>query len=239
MKVTQADVMRALTSVCDPELDQSIVELDFIRDVDVQTGMVGVKLRLPTYWCSPNFAYLMMDDIVSALTELTEGHKIIVEVVDHESAEALNRAFREQQPFNRAFPSTGSLDALRHTFKEKAWYARQKRVLDVLQSLGTSLATWVPGTWQEAEQAVAQYQGGVIWERYRQMAIYWGIPHQEHTPFVTTTDGVAVTPDEWERHRHRLQLITLNMESNAHLCRGLLSVRYQDAFDPDLHLPMA
>lgn len=239
MNVTQTDVMRALDDVCDPELDRSIVELNFIRNVHVQMGTVRVSLRLPTYWCSPNFAYLMMDDIVGVLNKLTVGLRVEVEVADHESAETLNRAFRDKKPFNQAFPSAGSLDALRHTFKEKAFYARQKRALDVLQSLGTSLAMWVPGTWEEAEQAMAQYEGGVIWERYRQMAIYWGIAHQGHAPFVTSADGVVVTPEAWERHQHRLKLIVLNMESNAHVCRGLLSARYQDAFDPDLHLPMA
>jgi metal-sulfur cluster biosynthetic enzyme len=49
-------VLSALRDVYDPELDESLVDLQFVDDVRVQDGQVEVVLRLPTFWCAPNFA---------------------------------------------------------------------------------------------------------------------------------------------------------------------------------------
>ena len=39
--------------------------MGFVERVDgrAATGEVEVEFRLPTYWCSPNFAFLMAEDI--------------------------------------------------------------------------------------------------------------------------------------------------------------------------------
>ncbi|MCW2492268.1 MAG: metal-sulfur cluster biosynthetic enzyme, partial [Frankiales bacterium] len=62
----QADVLSAVTAalstVRDPELDESIVDLGFVRQTSVVDGHAEVRLRLPTYFCAPNFAYLMVAD---------------------------------------------------------------------------------------------------------------------------------------------------------------------------------
>ena len=59
MKPTEAAVLHALSSVRDPELDEPITDLKFIADLRVAEDMVSVRLRLPTPFCAPNFAYLM------------------------------------------------------------------------------------------------------------------------------------------------------------------------------------
>jgi len=51
-----ADVLGALEGVRDPELDQDLVELGFVTDVEVDGADVVVRLRLPTFYCSPNFS---------------------------------------------------------------------------------------------------------------------------------------------------------------------------------------
>ena len=52
-------VLRALEGVRDLELDQSLVELGFVAGVEVDEEHAVVRLRLPTYFCAPNFAFLM------------------------------------------------------------------------------------------------------------------------------------------------------------------------------------
>ena len=56
-------ILRALDVVIDPELDEPITDLGFVHTVDVSPdGDLEVHLRLPTSFCAPNFAYLMVSD---------------------------------------------------------------------------------------------------------------------------------------------------------------------------------
>ena len=60
----------ALDAVVDPELDEPITDLGFVRSLVVTRPAacdVKVHLRLPTSFCSPNFAYLMASDAKDAL----------------------------------------------------------------------------------------------------------------------------------------------------------------------------
>lgn len=58
--VTVDEVMEALATVVDPELDEPITDLGFVRSVILDDRGVTIHLRLPTSFCSPNFAYLML-----------------------------------------------------------------------------------------------------------------------------------------------------------------------------------
>lgn len=60
-------VLAALDTVMDPELDQPVTTLGFVRSVVIKDGAVTVHLRLPTAFCAPNFAYLMVADAYDAL----------------------------------------------------------------------------------------------------------------------------------------------------------------------------
>ena len=65
-----ADVWARLDLVMDPELDEPVTDMGFIEAVSItgpasmqDNSTVDVSFRLPTYWCSPNFAFLMAEDI--------------------------------------------------------------------------------------------------------------------------------------------------------------------------------
>ena len=68
---SQECLLAALETVRDPELDEPITSLGFVASCAVSAaGDAQVRLRLPTYFCAPNFAYLMVADaydVVSAL----------------------------------------------------------------------------------------------------------------------------------------------------------------------------
>ena len=63
-------VLAALDVVRDPELDEPITALGFVASCTVSGApgeyVAAVRLRLPTYFCAPNFAFLMVADATPA-----------------------------------------------------------------------------------------------------------------------------------------------------------------------------
>ena len=61
-------MLAALATVRDPELDEPITTLGFVASCTVSPeGQAQVRLRLPTYFCAPNFAFLMVADAYDAV----------------------------------------------------------------------------------------------------------------------------------------------------------------------------
>ncbi|MFN5683896.1 iron-sulfur cluster assembly protein, partial [Bradyrhizobium sp.] len=60
VETRQTELWGALQSVMDPELDESVVELNFVTKADIDAANhVHIEFRLPTYWCAANFSFLM------------------------------------------------------------------------------------------------------------------------------------------------------------------------------------
>src|ERR1700734_244223 len=78
----------ALDGVFDPELDEPITDLGFVRSVEAEGDRLVVHLRLPTSFCSPNFAYIMASDAKDALRPL--ARRVVVELDDHHDSEQIN-----------------------------------------------------------------------------------------------------------------------------------------------------
>ena len=80
-----ATVLAALDTVRDPELDEPVTSLGFVTSCAVSAdGVADVRLRLPTYFCAPNFAFLMVADAydaVSAVPGRSAGRRSMLE--DH------------------------------------------------------------------------------------------------------------------------------------------------------------
>ena len=62
-------ILERLAQVLDPELDESILDLGFVRSLQLRSGHASVALRLPTSWCAVNFAYLMAEDVRACAAE--------------------------------------------------------------------------------------------------------------------------------------------------------------------------
>ena len=81
----------ALSAVVDPELDEPITDLGFVRSLVVTpAGNVKCHLRLPTSFCSPNFAYLMASDAKDVLSALDWTRDVVVELDDHHDSAIIN-----------------------------------------------------------------------------------------------------------------------------------------------------
>ena len=208
-----ADVLGALEGVRDPELDQSLVELGFVAGVEVQQDAVAVRLQLPTFFCAPNFAFLMVADARAAVEALPWVSRARIDLEDHFTAEEINAAVDCGEGFVHAFPAhaAAELDELRTLFRRKALMARQGRL--------------VAGLADPAAATLGELEGPDA-ERCRELRRELGIDAGPHAPAFVTGDGVPVTAADVPRFRRLARLISLSLDGNAGLCRGLLKTRY-------------
>ncbi len=234
-----AEVWTQIDQVMDPELDQSVRALGFVAEV-ATTGLdVRLVLRLPTYWCSPNFTYMMMQDLRDVVSRLPWVQSVELQLQDHESQAVLNRGIARHETFQDMFPdATGDLAELRQIFKEKAFYGRQKHLLERLMARGVTVSEWAPGRWKEVRfLAHGSDEDQTAFHRYQDIVRYWNLPQADEDPVVVRLNHKAVTPQGWLRYWHELRLVSLNMEASAHICRGLLAVRYAPAAMSSTRVP--
>src|SRR5229473_1945054 len=71
-------ILKRLEQVLDPELDESILDLGFVRSLQLRSGHASVALRLPASWCAVNFAYMMADDVRRALLNVEGIRQVTV-----------------------------------------------------------------------------------------------------------------------------------------------------------------
>ena len=134
MPLTETEVRRALDVVIDPELDQPITDLGFVRSVAVTAGHVEVHLRLPTSFCAPNFAYLMASDAQDALRTVPDIGEVRVLLDDHHDSDKINAGLAADAGYVGTFGAEAqeSLDELRRTFLRKAHTAAMERCVSAL-----------------------------------------------------------------------------------------------------------
>src|SRR6266550_1591899 len=138
----EAGVAAALATVVDPELDQPITELGFVRSVRIDDDGVTVHLRLPTSFCAPNFAYLMASDAVDALRRVPDVGTVTVLLDDHHDSDKINDGLAANAGYVGTVGSEADqdLDELRRTFQRKAHTAAMERsVMATLRSTATTV----------------------------------------------------------------------------------------------------
>src|ERR1700749_219777 len=111
--------LAALATVRDPELDTPITAMGFVASCTVSCeGRAVVRLRLPTFYCAPNFSYLMAADAYDALTALPGGAAAEVILEDHFAADEINAGVAARSGFAASFTgeAVAELDDLRAAF---------------------------------------------------------------------------------------------------------------------------
>src|SRR3954452_6726250 len=219
---TVAAVLGALDGVRDPELDQTLLELGFVTDVAVDGSDVAVRLRLPTYFCAPNFAFLMVADARRAVEALSGVDSARVALEDHFTADEINAAVGRDARFAEAFPgeAEGELDDLRALFRRKALTARQGRLCDALLAAGRTPE-------QIAAMLLSELPPGPDADRCRELRADLGLGAAGDAPAFVTGDGSAVTAADVPRFLRFARLVARSLEGNARLCRRLLKTRYE------------
>jgi metal-sulfur cluster biosynthetic enzyme len=215
-----AEVLGALEGVRDPELDESLVELGFVAAVELDEDAALVRLRLPTYFCAPNFAFLMVADARAAVEALPGVERARVELEDHFTAGEINAAVSRDAGFVDAFPGEAcdELGELRTLFRRKALMARQGRICESLPADAV------------AGMRLGELEGPDA-DRCRELRRELGIDAGPDAPAFVAGDGEPVAPADVPRFLRLARLISTSLEGNAGLCRGLLKTRY------DLEVP--
>lgn len=215
------EAWKALGTVLDPELDQPITELDFVAEFAVEGGQARVDLRLPTYFCAPNFAYLMVADAHDVLSELPGVTEVRVRLLDHFAAEEINDGVAARNGFDSAFPgqATGELDELRVTFLRKAHAAYQQQVADELLDSGMDHADLI-------RVRLADVPESARLERLRRRRDQLGFPSGPDAELLLDDDGNPVGLKGLPLRLRLARTTGVSIEGNAAWCRGLLTTRY-------------
>jgi metal-sulfur cluster biosynthetic enzyme len=218
---TVAEVLGALAGVRDPELDEDLVELGFVTDVEVDGAEVAVRLRLPTFYCAPNFAFLMVADARRVVEALPGVGAARIALEDHFTADEINDAVDRDAGFTAAFPgeAVAELDELRVLFQRKALTAREGRLCEGLMAAGRTEA-------ELAAMRLAELPPGPDAERCAALRAELGIDADPAAPAFVTGDGTVLTARDLPRFLRFARLVSRSLEGNAHFCRGMLKTRY-------------
>ncbi len=228
------EVWRRLGAVTDPELDEPITDMGFVERLHVsRRGEVEIEFRLPTYWCSPNFAFLMADGIRNAALSPAWVQRVQVRLMDHCFAERVNDAVNGARPFEEVFAELtegADLTEVRDTFREKAFLRRQEAVILGLKAMGWSAGEIAATTLSQlgAVNFGNQPEAAAQKPRYREILVEDGLACLPDDPAFVTWQGDPVTAEGLADHLMRLRAIRINMEFNGAMCRGLAAARYKE-----------
>ena len=232
-----AQVQACLATVMDPELDESVTELGFITELELSdAGEVRIGFKLPTYWCAPNFAFLMADDMRIAIQALPWVTRVNVHLHEHMYADTINQGVAAGAGFQASFgdAAEGGLEALRRTFEVKAFQRRQEALLQNLLDAGHAPAQLVALdlTALNALAHTLEADGERLVARYLERRALAG----GGTLAFVDTEGRAISAEALAAHVRGLRRIGINAEFNGALCRGLLAARYGDAGVQPIHI---
>jgi metal-sulfur cluster biosynthetic enzyme len=216
-------LLEALEGVRDPELDEPITSLGFVASCAVSAdGDAQVRLRLPTYFCAPNFAFLMVADAYDAICGLPGVRSTQVVLEDHFASDAINGGVAARAGFARSFDgeAVGELHGLRADFLRKAVMAGTDQVCRPLLTGGTDPAALLTMTLGEAPQSRAL-------ERLRQRRAELGLPAAADAPLlIDPATGAPVAAEAVPLHLRRARTTRVSIEANSGICRGMLRHRY-------------
>jgi len=223
LSVERERLLAALETVRDPELDEPITSLGFVASCTVSAdGDAEVRLRLPTYFCAPNFAYLMVADAYDAVSALPGVRRASVVLEEHFASDAINGGVAAQAGFVRSFDgeAVAELDALRADFLRKAVMAGTDQVCRPLLAAGTDPAALLAMTLGEVPPSRAL-------SGLRERRAELGLPAGDDAPLVVDpVTGLPVGSEALPLHLRKAKVTRVSIEANAGICRGMLRHRY-------------
>lgn len=221
--ITEQSVLDALSGVRDPELDEPVTDLGFVSRVEVSGNGVSVGLRLPTYFCAPNFAYLMVEDAREALLALPDVERAAVALDGHHASSEINSGVAGGRDFDASFADDETsgleLDEVRRTFRRKAFVRRQEMLCRALMSGGVEPR-------ELARMTLSELPDSDESEVYLQRRSEIELDLSGGAPLLMDPDGRTVPEDAVVEHLKRARLTRISVEGNGAFCRGILASRY-------------
>jgi metal-sulfur cluster biosynthetic enzyme len=222
--ISRDAVWGALATVLDPEIDEPITDLGFVASCTVSgEGVATVHLRLPTFFCAPNFSFLMVADAYDAVSAVEGVGRAEIVLEDHHAAAEINRGIAAHAGFVETFAgeADAELDELRRYFLEKAVVAGQDRVARPLVDAGI-------GPDELAVLTLGSAPDSPALDRLRRRRAALGLPSDDAAPLLIQPDGSPVPAAQVPLHLRRARLTRLGMEANGEVCTSILKTRYQD-----------
>jgi metal-sulfur cluster biosynthetic enzyme len=220
------DVLTALSTVRDPELDEPITSLGFVASCTVtDEGQARVRLRLPTYFCAPNFAFLMVADAYDALVAIPGVSSAEVVLEDHFASDAINQGVAAQAGFAASFggEAVAELGDLRAQFLRKAILAGTDLVCRPLTAAGVT-----PG--ELCAMTLGTVPRSAELNRLRQRRADLGLPAGDDAPLlIDPATGSAVAAEAVPLHLRRARVTRAGIDANTSMCSGMLGYRYPQA----------
>lgn len=225
------EVLAALSTVQDPELDEPITDLGFVRSVSLgDAGDLEVHLRLPTSFCSPNFAYLMASDSKDALVALPWSRVVVVALDDHHDSDKINAGLAADAGYRGTFgnEAESDLEELRETFRRKAHTAAAERCLTALLRSEPDRDVESVGDVVLADLEAGPHLDALLRRR-------WALDLPLHPGAAVMVDHRGRRPDDVPMALRRARSTRISIDGNAHFCRGLLRTRYPGAEEGQQH----
>ncbi len=218
-------VWAALDTVIDPELDEPVTSLEFVTSHTVsEQGVARVRLRLPTFFCAPNFSWLMVADAHDAVSAVPGVTQVDIALEDHFVAKVINAGVAARAGFVAAFrgEAVDELDDLRADFVRKAALAGQEKVARPLVNAGRTPE-------ELAGMRLGEVPPSPDLDRLRVRRSQVGLPAGDDAPLLLHPDGEPVASAQVPLHLRRARLTGVSIESNGGFCRDLLAKRYAGA----------
>lgn len=218
-------VWAALGTVVDPELDEPVTDLGFVPECTVGAdGAVRVRLRLPTAFCSPNFAYLMASDAADAVLAVPGVRRLTLTLDDHSDSDKINAGIAAHLGFAAAFPAetNSELHALRLVFQRKAHQSYVERVCSAMLTAG-----WAVEDLHRLR--LVDVPAGRLRDGLRRRRADLGLVLGGDGLVCVDETGTPWPTDELPKRLRFARAVRVSIDGNAHFCRGLLATRYPGA----------
>ena len=97
MQQTRRRIFDELTKVVDPEIGVSIMELELVDKVDIDSGKIMVDLHLTSPFCPAVFGFKIAQDVRDNIYKLPSINEVKVNVSNHFMADAINKQVNESK----------------------------------------------------------------------------------------------------------------------------------------------
>lgn len=232
-------ILARLDKVLDPELDESVLKLGFIEAIEAENGHVTVMAHLPTFWCAPNFAYLMAEDIRRELLTIEGVEQVTVRIKDHAVSAIIEAGVNSGKSFSEAFDeeASGDLSDLRGLFLRKGYIKRQDMLLRRLKEVGLSFdqicALRVRDVRRQAEVYLAQAEEGpviclepaALVQDYLDRRAEIGLDCAPAAPLFVDLAGQPLSAGKLAQYLVYARTVRVSLEANGSLCSALLVER--------------
>lgn len=228
------EINLVLDNVLDPELDASVSELGFAKITSIEDTSVTIELRLPTFFCSANFAWIMCSDAKVAVEKLSWVTHAKIILIDHFAMKKINHGVQNGLSFDEVFglSKVENFEQMRMAFKEKAFAKRQAELIDELRKLKIDRARIcslsVPQLRLLENKGASQKEFSKLLESYLDIRLELFSKDKLPEFAITRLNGSPLEQHELLDYLREVRRISGSILANGEMCRILMKERYSD-----------